>query len=177
MRNLQEQVKKAFCFKNFTVWKNWSQNFCKLSAFSLEFQKFFSITRTIFSHSRSEQFWKQNTNSRLHCCQAAWLSQVIEGWFLIFNAYIQGVSTRSSLNSKSDVLQWSCDLDSELLIKILSLYDCPSHIASESKENYSKFGQKVSKNNFEFDIFYLRLLRLSEVKKVSNGWSGINFHY
>ena len=28
----------------------------------LEFQKFFSITRTIFSHSRSEQFWWQNTN-------------------------------------------------------------------------------------------------------------------
>ena len=26
-------------------------------AFSLEFQKFFSITRTFFSHSRSEQFW------------------------------------------------------------------------------------------------------------------------
>ena len=39
----------------------WSQKFCKFSAFSLEFQKFFSITRTIFSHSRSEQFWKQNT--------------------------------------------------------------------------------------------------------------------
>ena len=34
---------------------------CKFSAFSLEFQKFFSITRTIFSHSRSEQFWQQNT--------------------------------------------------------------------------------------------------------------------
>ena len=28
----------------------WSQNFCKFSAFSLKFQKFFSITRTIFSH-------------------------------------------------------------------------------------------------------------------------------
>ena len=33
-----------------------SQKFCKFSAFSLEFQTFFSITRTIFSHSRSEQF-------------------------------------------------------------------------------------------------------------------------
>ena len=29
----------------------------KFSAFNLEFQNFFSITRTIFSHSRSEQFW------------------------------------------------------------------------------------------------------------------------
>ena len=27
------------------------------------FRSFFSITRTIFSHSRSEQFWKQNTIS------------------------------------------------------------------------------------------------------------------
>ena len=88
LRNLQEQVKKALCYQKlfwpFTVWINCScdlkffensrtsesnffliwiliQNFCKFSAFSLEFQKFFSITRTIFSHSRSEQFWYQNT--------------------------------------------------------------------------------------------------------------------
>ena len=27
----------------------------------LKFQKFFPITGTIFSHSRSKQFWKQNT--------------------------------------------------------------------------------------------------------------------
>ena len=40
----------------------WSQNFCKFSIFSLEFQKLFSMTRTIYSHSRSEQFWKQNIN-------------------------------------------------------------------------------------------------------------------
>ena len=64
MRNLQEQVKKAFCYEKlfwpFTVRTNCSSDrkfFCKFSAFSLEFQKFFSITRTIFSHSRSEQFW------------------------------------------------------------------------------------------------------------------------
>ena len=31
--------------------------FCKVSAFSLEFQTFFSITRTMFSNRRSEQFW------------------------------------------------------------------------------------------------------------------------
>ena len=31
-------------------------------AFSFEVQKFFSITRTIFSHSRSEQFWLQKEN-------------------------------------------------------------------------------------------------------------------
>ena len=39
---------------------HWSQNFCKLLAFSFKFQKIFSITR-FFSHRRSEQFWKQNT--------------------------------------------------------------------------------------------------------------------
>ena len=54
-------------FWPFTVRTNsskwWSQIFCKFLAFSLEFQKFFSITRTIFSHSRSEQFWQQNTIS------------------------------------------------------------------------------------------------------------------
>ena len=37
-----------------------SQNVCKFSAFSLQFQKI--LVRTIFSHSRSEQFWKQNIN-------------------------------------------------------------------------------------------------------------------
>ena len=41
-----------------TVWINWSSD---LKIFKnpriLEFQRFFSITRTIFSHSRSEQFW------------------------------------------------------------------------------------------------------------------------
>ena len=59
LRNLQEQVKTAFCYKKlfwpFTVWINCSQNVCKFSAF--EFQKFFLITRTIFSHITSEQFW------------------------------------------------------------------------------------------------------------------------
>ena len=33
---------------------------------SLEFQKCSSITRTIFSHRSSEQFWKQNTT--ISCC-------------------------------------------------------------------------------------------------------------
>jgi len=66
LRNLQKQVKKAvsknflnFHCSNKLLW--WSQNVCKFLAFSLEFQKFFLITKTIFSHSRSEQFWKQNT--------------------------------------------------------------------------------------------------------------------
>ena len=63
MRNLHEQVKKAFCYEKlfwpFTVWINCSSDLKKLSnsrlsVFSLEFQQFLSITRTIFSHSRSE---------------------------------------------------------------------------------------------------------------------------
>ena len=43
----------------------WSKKFCKISAFSLKFPKFFSITKTIFPHSKSEQFWKQNTIANL----------------------------------------------------------------------------------------------------------------
>ena len=64
----QEQVKKYSVSKNVLTFHclnklvKWTQNFCKVSAFSLEFQKFFSITWTIFSQYRSEQFWKENTN-------------------------------------------------------------------------------------------------------------------
>ena len=45
----------------------WSQNVCKFLAFSLEFQKFFSIIllQQIVSHSSSKQFWKQNTRATL----------------------------------------------------------------------------------------------------------------
>ena len=51
-----------FCFKNCTdvsllnklFW--WSQIFCKFSALSLIFQKFFWINRTIFSHIMWENF-------------------------------------------------------------------------------------------------------------------------
>jgi hypothetical protein len=41
----------------------WSQKFCKFSAFSLEFQKFFSITRSIFFSPAVGQnnFGKKNT--------------------------------------------------------------------------------------------------------------------
>ena len=72
VRNLQEQVKKALCYQKLLpkivltfhclnkLFK-WSQTICKFSAFSLEFQNFFSITRIFFSLIRSEQFWQQNT--------------------------------------------------------------------------------------------------------------------
>ena len=50
----------ALAFKN-----GWIKN-TLFWIFSLEFQRFFSITRTFFfSHSRSEQFWRQNTISCL----------------------------------------------------------------------------------------------------------------
>ena len=55
MKNLQEQVKEAFCFQNnfwpFTAWINCSSDlnkFCEFSAFSLEFLKFFLMTRKYF---------------------------------------------------------------------------------------------------------------------------------
>ena len=51
LRNLQEQVKKAFCYQKlfwpFTVWKNRSSDL-KLFAFSASNFKFFSITRIFF---------------------------------------------------------------------------------------------------------------------------------
>ena len=43
---LPEIVLTFYCFNKLS---KWSQNFWKFSAFSLEFQKFFLITRTIFS--------------------------------------------------------------------------------------------------------------------------------
>ena len=42
---------------------------------------------------------------------------------------------------------------------------------------YPNLDRKWAQTTLNFDTFYLRLLRLSEVKKVSNGWSGINFLY
>ena len=51
-------LKLRYPRKNKTKGKG-CQPFFKLPTFSLEFQKFFSIKRTIFSHIRSEQFCKQ----------------------------------------------------------------------------------------------------------------------
>ena len=42
----------------------------------------FSITRTIFSHRRSEQLWKQNTNSEKNAIQVQYLEvSLIEYFF------------------------------------------------------------------------------------------------
>ena len=66
-RNLHEQVKNAFCcqkwFWPFTFWINCFSDLKKFAnsrPSALNF-KFFSTTKTICSHSRSEQFWQQNT--------------------------------------------------------------------------------------------------------------------
>jgi Zn-finger nucleic acid-binding protein len=55
-------------------------------AFSL-FQKFFSITRTIFSHTRSEQFWKQNTIYQIIFKNQSqnYLKFTLMGFSLLFN--------------------------------------------------------------------------------------------
>ena len=57
-----------FTFKQGVYYSNklfqWSQ-MSALSASNLEFQKKISITRTILSHRRSEQFGQQNTKSNL----------------------------------------------------------------------------------------------------------------
>ena len=48
MRNLQEQVKKAFCYQKFFWLRINCSSDLKFSAFSFEFQKFFSISRGFF---------------------------------------------------------------------------------------------------------------------------------
>ena len=54
-------------------------------------------------------------------------------------------------------------------------------IKRKSSKIWTNFDQDVDKNwakpTWNFDVFYIRLLRLCEVKKDSNGWSDINFHY
>ena len=60
MWNLQEQVKKAFCYLNFSDLSLFEKIVLEISKFlqilGLQPQKKFSITRTFFSYSRSEQY-------------------------------------------------------------------------------------------------------------------------
>ena len=62
------------------------------------FKSFFSITRTIFSHSRSEQFWKQNTiclyspHSSQEPTTCIWISLPNISWFLAG----QGISIKKN---------------------------------------------------------------------------------
>ena len=68
-RNLQDHVKKVFCFKNcFYIWINCPgdlKNLANSRPSASNSKKFFSFTRTIFSPSRSEPFWKQNLLSKI----------------------------------------------------------------------------------------------------------------
>ena len=70
LRNLQEQVKKAFCYQNFSdlsVFKDHKKFKNSQKFFSIKKQFFPQLARTIlvtkyhFSQYRSEHFWKQNT--------------------------------------------------------------------------------------------------------------------
>ena len=58
-RHSVSKIDLTFHFSNELF--QWSKKCCRFFTFSLECQKFFSITKTFFSHRRSEQFWKQNT--------------------------------------------------------------------------------------------------------------------
>ena len=74
VRNLQEQVKKAFCYQKlfwpFPVWLNCSsglKNFENSRPSTSNFKRFScSLETRIFFHRWSEQFWKQNTFHILH---------------------------------------------------------------------------------------------------------------
>ena len=57
----QTQFLKFILLRFFFLFFLFVSKILQILGLSLEFQKFFSITRTIFSHSRSEQFWWQNT--------------------------------------------------------------------------------------------------------------------
>ena len=96
-------------------------------------------------------------------------------------------------NTKSDVLNYSCDLDFELLVFWLSLlwslvvaiyawstiwtfFDLkqPQQPRIKISKLKGAFAQLIFlKNTFDFWHF----LPEAEVKKVSNDWSGINCHY
>ena len=144
MRNIQEQVKKAFCYQNlfwpFTVWITCSSDllqFCKFSAFSLKFQKFFSITRTIFSHSRSEQFWYQNTIFRF--LDKIWLK-----WarFSIFQKSIVQIHIERFLSTKKGKIFLTFPIPiryklffSRTLCKIEKSHNSHLHAAKQNKQN------------------------------------------
>ena len=51
---------------------------------SKAFQKLFSISRTFFSHSRSEQFWKQNTVSKYNSMLRHSFRRMKTVWWLLF---------------------------------------------------------------------------------------------
>ena len=93
-------------------------------AFSLKFQKFFLITRTIFSHGRSKQFWLLNTISSYlenYClqCQSVWFIEYVLKYignrfsiffskFLIFFKFVSVLkhgATKMSLNIASVYIQ------------------------------------------------------------------------
>ena len=63
LRNLHEAFYLNNCIDKFTVWRNCSSDlklFANTRPSAFEFQKFLSITRTNFSPTRSQPFWKQN---------------------------------------------------------------------------------------------------------------------
>ena len=81
------------------LWEKFFQNVCKFLPFSLEFQKFFSITRIFLTHSRSEQFgnkipflllflW-QTCASKVHFCPCTFDSfEIFVSHFFLFVAFI-----------------------------------------------------------------------------------------
>ena len=66
------QFKKVFCFKNCTDLSMFEwivqviSTFLQILGLRSRIKKKILISRSIFCHSRSEQFWKQDTNSSLN---------------------------------------------------------------------------------------------------------------
>ena len=115
IRDLQEQVKKAFSYFGlkkliwtFTVWINCSRDLKKFTnsrPSAWNFKSFSSIIKNIFSHSRSEQFWWKNTIFKLHtlkppsgnrlCTKPFWISDMI--LFITWTIYSNSESSEQFL--------------------------------------------------------------------------------
>ena len=115
MRNLQEQVKKAFCYQKlfwpFTVWINCCsdlKNFANSRPSASNFKSFSRSLEQIFSHSRSEQFWKQNTSVLLQCQKSPRQARVVVMFPLYNLRKKRGGNHSFSFNkdSSSSLLSW-----------------------------------------------------------------------
>ena len=126
-------------------------------AFSLEFQKFFSITRTIFSHSRSEKFWYQNTNQLKgkKLCFHDEVNYLMETT-ISFQKLTSAVSSLPLLLEKKRLIDMHTSLATAILdqIKLRKLdlfFELEEKILS--KQNLDKSLKEVSKKSYRISYF------------------------
>ena len=120
-------------------------------AFILKLKKFFSITRTIFSQSRSEQFWKQNAISSRSCLknQDSW--KMI--WTSIGKPHDQNIPslnvtsrTYSSFDGKFHLVN--------VLLRLNVLVGSIFHFYSCQWDSYFKFVEALTKQEGPKRLFW-----------------------